>query len=81
MIIPTIVNNTFLNSIISLDPNVVNIVVVNVIIDTHADTNVTDLAAEYTGLLNLRYLMKLYIAKLNVKKVYAANAMVVISWW
>ena len=58
-IVPTIVNKSFLYANASSPPNVVNIVVVKVIIETHAATRLIDLAAEYTGLLNLRYLIKL----------------------
>jgi hypothetical protein len=60
-------------------PKVVNIVDSRVNIDTHAAARLIDFDAVYTGLLYLRYLTIFTTATVNDAKVYAANAMVVIS--
>ena len=69
-----------LNIVFVVSPNVVSMVLSKVKIDTLAAIKVIVFAAEYTGLLYFLYLTKLTIAKLNVQKVYAAIAIVVIIW-
>ena len=52
----------------------------SVSIDTEAAAKLIALVAEYTGLSYLRYFTVFIIAKVNDVKVYAAIAIVVISW-
>lgn len=48
--------------------------------DTHADARLIAFDAEYTGLSYLRYLTVFIIASVSDVNVYAASAIVVISW-
>ena len=59
--------------------NVVSMVLSRVSMDTQAAAKEIALEAEYAGLLYLRYLIKLIIARVSVVKVYAAIAIVVTS--
>ena len=61
-------------------PKVVSIVDSSVNMDTHADARLIAFEAEYTGLLYLRYVIVFIIANVRDVNVYAAKAMVVISW-
>ena len=65
---------------ISVPLKVVSIVDSRVSIDTAAAARDIALAAEYTGLLYFLYLTAFTIARGTAVKVYAAIAIVVISW-